>query len=62
MSVVLVCFSSTVVALLRNKSYNLSSLTDCDFIADNLHLRKSGWLSSSQLVVIIVAASRIAVE
>ena len=58
----LVCFSATVVALLRNKSYNLSFLTDCNFIADNLHLVKSGWLSSSQLVVIIVAASRIAVE
>ena len=47
---------------MKNNSYNYSVYGDCQFILENLHLKKSYWLRSSQLAVIIVATTRIIFE
>ena len=54
--------SATVVKMLKNVSYNFSVYTDCNFVQDNLHLKKEKWQTIAEVVIIIVSASRLLIE
>ena len=48
--------------MLKNVSYNFSVYTDCNFVQDNLHLKKEKWQTIAEVVIIIVSASRLLIE
>ena len=48
--------------MLRNQSYNFSFYSDCSFVQENLKIKKEGWQTVAEIVILIVSGSRLFIE